>query len=275
MKTILDLNKIILILLVQLFFTGDFIMSQTKNESDNAIKDVTITIIYDNNPMKEGLQTDWGFACLVEFEKTKLLFDTGDNGNILLSNMAKLNIDPETIDIVFLSHFHHDHTGGLSDFLKKNSKVIIYYPQSFPIELTELIKNSGATPVSISSFKELQTNIFSLGELGDVIPEQSLAIKTTKGIIIITGCAHPGIIDILEKAKNSFPNESIYLVLGGFHLHRLNEDVTNEVIQKIFDMDILSIAPVHCTGSMARKMFKEVFDADYIEAGAGKVFKIN
>jgi 7,8-dihydropterin-6-yl-methyl-4-(beta-D-ribofuranosyl)aminobenzene 5'-phosphate synthase len=264
----------VIILLMEIFFIGDFIMPQTK-KSNNKLETVTITIVYDNNQFLKGLQTDWGFACLVEFEKTKLLFDTGNNGNILLSNMAKLNIDPKTIDLIFLSHFHHDHTGGLRDCLKKNSKVIVYYPQSFPIELTEIIKNSGATPVSISSFNELQTNIFSLGEIEGVVPEQSLAIRTQKGIVIITGCAHPGIIKILQKAKSSFPDESIYLVLGGFHLNHLNDEEINEVVQIIFDMNILSVAPTHCSGTTARKMFEDVFGADYIEAGTGKVFKID
>jgi len=189
--------------------------------------------------------------------------------------MVRLNINPKDINVVFLSHFHHDHTGGLKDFLKKNSKVKVYYLQSFPNELIEIIKNSWAVPVPVSSFQELQTNIFSLGEIEGTVPEQSLAIRTPKGIVVITGCAHPGIIKILQKAKTSFPGESIYLVLGGFHLHRLNEEEINEVIQKIFDMEILTVAPTHCSGTTARKMFKDVFGADYIEAGTGKVFKID
>ena len=274
MKTPSKIHEIALLIFLQIFFTGNITMSQIKNENNNKPEDVNLTIIYDNNPMKNGLQTDWGFACLVEVGKTKLLFDTGDNGGILLGNMAKLNIDPKSVGLVFLSHFHHDHTGGLRDFLKINPKVKVYFPQSFPAEIVEMIRNSGAALIPVSSFKELQTNIFSLGEFGGVIPEQSLAVRTSKGIVVVTGCAHPGIINILEKAKSNFSNELIYLSVGGFHLHRLNNDELKNIIQKIFDMDILTVVPVHCSGSAARKMFEDVFGAGYIDAGVGKIIKI-
>ena len=274
MITSLRFYEIFLTLLSQIFFAGDFTMSQIKNENNNTQETISITVVYDNNPMLKELQTDWGFSCLVEVGKTRLLFDTGDNGNILLSNMAKLGIDPASINYVFLSHFHHDHTGGLNKFLKKNSNVTVYYPQSFPIELIEEIKKSGAMSVPISSFQEIQKNFFSLGELDGAIPEQSLAVKTSKGIVIITGCAHPGIINILENAKNSFPNESIYLAMGGFHLYRQTEDEISNTINRIFNMNILTVGPSHCSGNTARKLFREFYGTNYIEVGVGKVITI-
>jgi 7,8-dihydropterin-6-yl-methyl-4-(beta-D-ribofuranosyl)aminobenzene 5'-phosphate synthase len=91
-----------------------------------------LTIIYDNTVFKSGLQSDWGFSCLVEVENCpKILFDMGTDGDILLSNMRKLNIDPLSIKEVFISHDHFDHTGGLSAFLEVNSNVKVYVPVSF------------------------------------------------------------------------------------------------------------------------------------------------
>ncbi len=263
-----------LLLFIQLIFIGDLTMSQIKNQSNNKVGTVSITVLYDNYQMEKGLQTDWGFSCLIEAGKMKLLFDTGESGEILLSNMAILSIDPKSIDYIFLSHFHHDHTGGLNYFLKKNSDVTIYYPQSFPDQLIEEMKNSGSKLVPVSSFHELQTNIFSLGELDGGIPEQSLAIRTPKGIVVITGCAHPGIINILERAKSFFPNEAIYLAMGGFHLYRKTDDEIRSTINRILKMEIFAVAPSHCSGNSARKMFKEVYNDNYFEIGTGKVIEI-
>ena len=265
---------IILLLLFPIIFAGGFAMSQINNGSENKRDTIRITIIYDNNPLVEGLQPDWGFSCLVEVGETRLLFDTGDDGNILLSNMSKLKINPKDIDLVFLSHFHHDHTGGLSDFLKINPEVTVYYPQSFPDQLTELINKSGAKSVSIFSFQELQQNIFSLGEISGAIPEQSLAIRSNRGIVVITGCAHPGIVKILQGAKEQFPDEKIFLALGGFHLHNQNEKDISKKVNEMIKMDIVSVGPCHCTGDLARKIFKDLYGNNFIEIGVGKIIQV-
>jgi len=275
MKTFINSGIVILLLIVQIIFRGNLAMAQTKNTNENKADTVRITIIYDNNPFVKNLQTDWGFACLVEIGKTKLLFDTGDNGEILLSNMSKLNIDPKDVDLVFLSHFHHDHTGGLGDFLGKNSNVTVYFPQSFPEQLIELIKKPGVTAVPVSSFQQIQENIFSLGEINGAIPEQSFAVRTNKGIVVITGCAHPGIVKILERAKSFFPNEQIYLVLGGFHLHNQTEKDIGKKVNEIMDMEIISVGPCHCSGDLARKKFKEIYKENYTEIGVGRIITID
>lgn len=250
-------------------------MALIKNINEIKPAVLNVTVLYDNNPMVKGLQTDWGFACFIETQNNKILFDTGDNGKILLNNMKTLGIDPQEIDTVFLSHFHNDQTGGLKDFLKVNSNVTVYFPHSFPSELIDIINRNSAASIPISDFNEILPDVFSSGEIKAAVPEQSIVIRLPEELIIITGCAHPGIVNTLRNIKDKFPEELIYLVLGGFHLNGLSEEEINDVIQEIYNMDVLTVAPTHCSGNTARRMFKDVFDLDYEETGVGKVFKIH
>lgn len=150
--------------------------------------------MYDNQAEKD-LKSGWGFACLIE-AKEKILFDTGDSGENLIYNLRQLNIQPERIGAVVISHNHWDHTGGLEEFLKLNNGAKVFHPKSF------------------SDPTEIFQGVYSTGALGTFIKEQSLVVNTEKGNIVITGCAHPGLGEIIEKATQL---GKIYGVLGGFH----------------------------------------------------------
>jgi len=211
-----------------------------------------VTIIYDNTVYEEGLQADWGFSCLVELENTsKILFDTGTNGSILLSNMKKVGIEPKSIDEVFISHAHFDHTGGLSTFLEVNSDVKVYVPISFR-------GVRGAKEViSISQPLKIHENVFSTGELDGI--EQSMAVKIGKGIVLIVGCSHPEMSHILSAARQF---GEIYAIIGG--MHGFSE----------FGLfkDLELICPTHCTQHKAE--LKRLYPQKYIEGGAGRIIKI-
>ena len=175
-----------------------------------------ITIIYDNEVWKEGLKADWGFSCLLEVYGKKILFDTGANGSILLDNMEKLGIDPTTIEEIFISHAHWDHTGGISDILRVNP-VKVYIPASCPEPpgAREVIR------VAKESFK-IHENIFSTGELRSV--EQSLVIKTDRGLVVIVGCSHPEVRNILNAASQFGKPYAIIGGLRGFNEFDLLKD---------------------------------------------------
>jgi len=211
-----------------------------------------ITIVYDNTVFKKGLIADWGFSCLVEVEKTpKILFDTGANGSILLDNMKGLGIKPMSIKEVFISHNHFDHIGGLSDFLKINPEVKVYLPFSCPElpGIKEVIK--------VSEPLRIRENIFSTGELQEI--EQSLVVKTDKGLVVIVGCSHPGVENILQVASQF---GKVYALIGG--LHGFSQ------FELLKDMEL--ICPTHCT--QYKSKIKSLYPEKYIEGGVGKIIKI-
>ena len=229
--------------------------------------EIVLTCVYDNYQINPDLQTDWGFACVIHTPQGELLFDTGGKANILLSNMNKMGIEPGSISLVFISHVHGDHLGGLPGFLKKNNQVTVFIPHTFPASVKEMIKARGAKYVEISEHRKITDSIYSTGVLSGPPSEQSLIINTHKGLVIVTGCAHPGICRIVKQAKDLLHQE-IYLVVGGFHHPPL------EVVQEFRKLGVKKVAPSHCTGDQVREAFRREYGQDFIEFGVGKIIRI-
>jgi 7,8-dihydropterin-6-yl-methyl-4-(beta-D-ribofuranosyl)aminobenzene 5'-phosphate synthase len=226
---------------------------------------ITLTIVYDNNPYDARLKTAWGFACLIQTGETTVLFDTGGDGPTLMDNLAALGFDPGEIDAVVLSHIHGDHTGGLDALLTANDRLTVYLPQSFPAEFKARLTNR---VVEVSEPKAIADRMRTTGELGTAIVEQALMVETERGLIVITGCAHPGVVEIGRQAK---AYGDVYLVMGGFHLSGKSVDEVETVIAELKRLGVQKIAPCHCTGELAIRLFEARFGADFIPAGVGAV----
>lgn len=210
-----------------------------------------ITIVYDNEVYKKGLTSDWGFSCLIEAENTpKILFDTGARGEMLLSNMKELGIDPCSIDEIFISHAHWDHTGGLLDFLKVNKKCKIYAPPSFTGPAEREV-------ITISEPTKIHENVFSTGELAGI--EQSLVVRMDKGLVVVAGCSHPGVGNILKAASKL---GKVYALIGGLHGFR-----EFNLIQ-----DLEFVCPAHCTQFTSE--IESLYPEKCVEGGAGKVITL-
>ncbi|MGZ7136148.1 MAG: MBL fold metallo-hydrolase [Methanobacterium sp.] len=190
-----------------------------------------LKILYDNIA-KIGFKKGWGFSCLIKTSKENILFDTGWNENILLHNMKIAGVNPEEIDKIVISHSHWDHIGGLNQVLNNAKGIQVYTLKSFSKNLKNEIKRY-ATIIEISNQKKIGENIWTTGELGDKIKEQSLVLHTKKGNIVLTGCAHPGLEVIIEKSREF---GDVYGVIGGFH------DSSIDILK-----DIPVIMPCHCT----------------------------
>jgi 7,8-dihydropterin-6-yl-methyl-4-(beta-D-ribofuranosyl)aminobenzene 5'-phosphate synthase len=212
---------------------------------------VKITILYDNESQTEGLKADWGFSCLIECYGVNLLFDTGTNGALLLANMKALGIDVSSINEVFISHIHFDHAGGLSAFLNENENVKVYAPA--PLR--------GIAParevIYVDKPIQLGSHFHSTGLLGNV--EQSLAIQTERGLVVVVGCSHPGVRNILDAAKS---HGAPYALVGG--LHGFKEYEVLESLQLV--------CPTHCTQHIAE--IKSLYPDKYVAGGVGAVIDI-
>jgi 7,8-dihydropterin-6-yl-methyl-4-(beta-D-ribofuranosyl)aminobenzene 5'-phosphate synthase len=250
------------------------VMQTKENISTTALKNLSMTVVYDNNPYKEELTTAWGFSCLIRGAEKTILFDTGGDGSIVLSNMEKLGINPAQIDLIVLSHIHGDHVGGLESILEKNSAIIVYLPASFPKSFKDNVERYGAKVVEIKEPLEICQGIYSTGELGTWIKEQSLVIHTERGLIVITGCAHPGIVKIVSKAKDLFKNE-ILMVMGGFHLGGVSTDEIEKIILSCRKLGVQYVGPCHCSGNTARDLFKKEYGKNFVDIGVGRIIAMD
>jgi len=221
--------------------------------------------VFDNRPFDPSLTTAWGFSCLVRTPTKTALFDTGGDGAILMANMATLQIDPGQIDVVVLSHNHRDHTGGLPALLAANDHLTIYVPASFADQMSDLAGDR-AQVVAVRQPMLITDGIWALGEMGTVVIEQALAVETSQGLVVLTGCAHPGLPPIVTRALTL---GEVDMLIGGFHLQDASLETIQGVIEEVRSLGVRRVAPCHCTGDTAIREFQEAFGPDFHEAGVG------
>jgi 7,8-dihydropterin-6-yl-methyl-4-(beta-D-ribofuranosyl)aminobenzene 5'-phosphate synthase len=192
---------------------------------------------------------------------------------LLLSNMAKLGFDPGQVDVVVLSHIHGDHTGGLNHLLATGVQPLVYTPCAFPGNFKAQVRLMTEL-VEVDQAMEILNGFYTTGEMGSGLIEQALVLKTDKGLVVVTGCAHPGVAEMVRRAKE-VGGDDIYLVLGGFHLGQANKAEVGQIIAAFRQMGVQKAAPCHCTGAQATGYFREAYGEDFIECGAGKILNFN
>ena len=238
-----------------------------------AAKNTKITIVFDNYAYLEGLPTLWGFSAFVKTDETTFLFDTGSNGRVLLENMKRLDVDLQKAEALILSHPHWDHIGGVDSVLEMHPDLRLYLPDSLSKHLIrDLEAQSLGVAVIGSEPRQILPSVYSTGTMGE-IGEQSVIIDTDKGLIVITGCAHPGIEKIAARAMEIL-YKPIYLLMGGFHLMYENRYRITEVIETLDTLGIQYVCPTHCSGDQAISMFREYFGDRYLQGGTGRVIDI-
>lgn len=232
-----------------------------------------INILFDNRTIERKFTYAWGFSCLIEGLKHNILFDTGGRGDILLHNMKKMNIEIDRIEHIFLSHIHGDHTGGLTSILERKSSSVLWIPDSFPESLKFDLGSFGIRVRSIDMSSTLFEGVYSTGQLGRSPKEHALIIDTKKGLIMITGCSHPGVANLAIKAVN-YLSKDIYLIVGGFHLRGYSKKDIDHIVKLLKDMGVKKIAPCHCTGEYAMQLFEEQYQENYLDVSVGTTIQL-
>lgn len=263
-----------------------------------------VTILYDAFGGRPGLERDWGFSALIEYQGKRILFDTGNNAEIFARNARQLHADLTHLDFVVISHRHTDHTAGLSAVLRANPRVPIYAPQEgfgifgaavpgtfyrpspalpdsmryfdgvVPKQIRAGTLWPGASIVLVDSSLAIAPGIRLLSLVSETpgtreLRELSLLLTTPEGDILVVGCSHPGIERIL--AARGTPDTPIRMLLGGLHLVATPDSVLEPLAHRLHsDWHVLQIAPGHCTGEPAFAILQREFGLDYRYAGLGR-----
>lgn len=260
-----------------------------------------------------GLLGEHGFSCHLQTPAGNFLFDTG-GGLTIMNNAKLMNIDFTKLQGIMFSHGHFDHTGGLKQVLKETGKIPIYaHPDLFskrysnnggktrdigipwsqaeleklgadfklhtgPYEVAPNLILSGEIP-RISKVETGDPNLLALSEQGEQITDplrddMSLFIKTDKGLVILLGCAHAGMLNVIDHAIQVSGQEKIHMILGGTHLKFCSEAQMAATLNRLEELDIDKIGASHCTGLRGARRLAERFGERFFSASVGVELEI-
>ncbi|MDQ7790682.1 MAG: MBL fold metallo-hydrolase [Clostridia bacterium] len=277
------------------------------------ITDLKITILCENTVgVPIGVTGEWGSSILLEVPELTLLFDTGADG-ALVPNARALGIDLATVDLVVLSHGHYDHTGGLRAFLQYYQRPIpvVAHPEVFSIRFADTetgrrhigvpfrrqeLESLGANFRFATDPLELVDGLFVSGEVprrsdgeGDqrlvvlegnrakpdpFLDDLSIYAITDRGLVIVLGCAHAGVVNIVEHAREVTGVKKVHAVIGGTHLGPINPLQRKYALDYLRSLDLDLLAANHCTGLPVMAAMAGIFGERFRFASVGTVFTL-
>ncbi|MFA6713900.1 MAG: MBL fold metallo-hydrolase [Victivallales bacterium] len=267
-----------------------------------------ITVLVENTARGRGVLGEHGFSLLAEYDGRKFLFDTGQ-GYALKHNAAKLKLGLEDIDAIILSHGHYDHTGGLETLENADRVPIFTHPEALLPKYSRHPDDSvhaiGMSPANAArqnyefnrDCREIYNGFFLTGEIprltgfedtggsffsdkeclktDELIDDQSVFVETPKGLVVLLGCAHSGVINTLRQIEKLTGSKSIYAVIGGMHLGAASDERLRETVNELKKFSVKKLYPAHCTGFYAAARLNREFSEEFGICNAGTVIKID
>jgi len=230
---------------------------------------IRILVLVDNNPYGQGLEEAWGLSVYVETDRVRLLFDVGPDPTVLEANARRLGIDLnrfERIDFVVISHVHGDHTGGLRPLASVKPVMMVYVPPDG--SFISYVKSLGLKPIQVNSTIEVSRGMYVVKPLYGPPVEEALAFKTSRGLVVLVGCSHPGVVDIVRQAVEDTGIKP-YIVLGGFHMAGASLQEAQKVASQLVGMGVEKIYPIHCSGDTIRNYLANYYRDNYRDGGVG------
>ena len=278
------------------------------------ISSLKLTLLVDNSPSSSELKVEHGLSIWIEADNYRILFDTGQS-DLLFYNTEKLNIDLSTANSVILSHGHYDHTGGVARVLNVTSKANIYCHSSVLVTLYSRQPDGYMKPIGIDSgsskalhesFNKIQwvnepfyisedigitgtipriTDFENTGgdfyldsdgkNIDQVSDDLAVWFKTSKGLCIVTGCCHSGLINTIKYIFTLTREITLHSVIGGFHLLHASTERMENTCRFLASTDFKQLVPCHCTGENAIEILRTKFGDNLICGSVGKQMVIN
>ena len=237
--------------------------------------ELEIRVIYDNTSARHGIEADWGFSSVVTFRGRRALFDSGTKPALFLANLTRMGVEASSIETAMISHQHPDHRNGIYKLYPRNRNILVHFLDAFHEKAFREARAIGMKPRRQTEPYELIPGAYSTGFIDGNPPEQSLAIETSKGIVLIVGCSHPGIARIVETVEKQRGKNSIRLLLGGLHLFQEDDAEIRSQIRRLRELNVKRVMPAHCSGELAKKLFQQAYGPDFEPLGAGKVLRLD
>ncbi len=240
------------------------------------VESLKITTIVDNNTLSRELESTWGLSFFVSVTVRNKLFnvlvDTSGSAQAFFHNIDKLGIKPQNIDAIFISHRHTDHFGALPYVLESIAKPVMVYVPSFRFFDSDYLQELGGIQVVTDRASILFPGGMSTGDVGRGLSEHALIVNVkNKGLMIITGCSHPGVVETIRKACEVSEVSRIYGIMGGFHISGKEAEKVADYLQEI---GVKMVSPAHCTGTEAKEIIKQKLEKEYVANGSGLIITI-